>query len=560
MALESKSLDSLYISIKFKGNRYISTSELEDLVGAKRPSILEVWREDISLINSILISKLDNIIKLFYRSEGFYMAEVSHKIDGTGVSFFIKEGKPIYVKDILISTNLNIEDFINIEKGDRFRTKDFKRMKKEIKLTLLSKGYCSPILDTKAYLDLESYSATINIALDKSDICHFGEITIETPSSTMSNEVVLSRLLFKKGDIFSLDKIKDSYQSLYSLEAFEQLHMDYSLNIYNNKPVKISFREVKKHRHTRIGIGYATDLKFQLRYHWEYKNFLGDGRKFIWDALLSEKEKRIENSFFYPYSLSMFGYHLDLENSLGYSEERNIHNFDETVLYNKLYFSHKNSNWYNVIGLGVESRDISNDQTFFLLYPFMNIVYDGRDSKINPKKGIYFSHEMEYGLPYSSDSTSYIKYLEELRLIYTLYDTTLSMVGRVGSIKVFKNSMPESKKFFAGGAFSNRAYGYDKIGITQSTTKNLDSAGFTLANLSLETNFPIYRDFRGAIFSDNTMISDNQGIWEFSNRVISSAGIGFRYLTPIGPFKIDMGFNIKDRSQSAIHFQVGQSF
>ena len=56
------------------------------------------------------------------------------------------------------------------------------------------------------------------------------------------------------------------------------------------------------------------------------------------------------------------------------------------------------------------------------------------------------------------------------------------------------------------------------------------------------------------------MISDNQGIWEFSNRVITSAGIGFRYVTPLGPFKIDLGVNVHDKSQRAIHFQVGQSF
>jgi len=62
------------------------------------------------------------------------------------------------------------------------------------------------------------------------------------------------------------------------------------------------------------------------------------------------------------------------------------------------------------------------------------------------------------------------------------------------------------------------------------------------------------------VFTDNTMISDNQGIWEFSNKVITSAGIGFRYLTPMGPFKIDLGVNVHNRHENAIHFQVGQSF
>ncbi len=560
MVLRAKSIDSLNIPISFEGNRDVSSIDLEHLIGAKRPSALAIWKEDKAVINSVLLSKLDKTFKLFYKNEGFYEAEISHTFDKDGVHFFIKENRPIIIRKILVSSNFDIDDKITLKKNGRFRAKDFTRMKKNIKKSLFSQGYCSPDLDTKAYLDLKDYSATINIVLIKNTLCHFGEITIETPSPTMSNDIILSRLLFEKGDVFNVDKIKESYESLYALEAFDQVHMDYRLNIYNDKPVKISFKEVEKHRHARIGIGYATDLKFQLKYYWEYKNFLGNGRKLVLDALLSKKQKMVENSFFYPYFISILDYHLDLENSLGYSEEKNLHKFDEKVLYNRLYLSHKNSRWYNSIGLGIESRDISNDQTFFLLYPFMKVVYDRRNSKLNPTKGIYFSHEMEYGFPYSKDSTSYIKYLEELRVIYTLSDTTLSAVGRIGSIQVFNNSMPESKKFFAGGAFSNRAYGYDKIGITASATKDLDGAGFTLANLSLESNFPIYKDFRGAIFSDNTMISDNQGIWEFSNRVISSMGIGFRYMTPIGPFKIDMGVNIKDRSQSAVHFQVGQSF
>lgn len=559
--LIAKSIDSLNIPITFSGNKAIPTSDLESVVGAKRPSPLAIWKKDEAIINSILLSKLDETFRLFYKNEGFYDANISHKIDKDGVHFLIQENRPILIESIIVHSDLDIDDKITLEKKSRFRAKEFKETKKNIKRFLLSEGHCSPQLDTKAYLDIELYTATINIDLDKNSLCYFGDISIESKSSTMSDEVILSRLLFEKGDVFNIDKIKESYESLYALEAFDQLHLDYRLNFYNNKPVKITFKEIQKNIHSRIGIGYATDLKFQAKYHWEYKNFLGNGRKLIFDALLSKKQKIIENSFFYPHIVSFGGYHVDFENAIGYSEEKDIHDFDEKVLYNRFYLSHRSSRWYNSIGLGVESRDISNDQTFFLVYPFMKMVYDRRDSKLNPKEGLYFSHEMEYGLPYSPDSTSYLKYLEELRAIYTIRDVTLSAVGRMGSIQVFNNNgMPESKKFFGGGAFSNRAYGYDRIGITASETEDLIDGGFTLANLSLEANFPIYKSFNGAVFTDNTMLSDNQGIWEFSNKVITSAGIGFRYMTPIGPFKIDMGMNVNDRSQNAIHFQVGQSF
>jgi len=558
--LFSKSVQDSTQPIIFQGNEYVDHSALEEVVGAKRPSSLAIWKKDIATIDTIFLPKLDETFKLFYRNEGLYDANISHYVDLKGIHVLIKENRPIVIDTILIKSDLNIDKEITLKKNTRFRVEDFETTKKNIRKLLLSKGYCSPNLNTKAYIDLEKYTASIKIKLEKRKVCHFGEIRIETSSATMSNDIILSRLNFEEGDVFNLDKIKESYDALYALEAFDQVHLDYSLNLYNKKPIKITFKEIQKPIHFRMGIGYATDLKFQGKAHWEYRNFYGNGKKLVFDTLLSSKQKVLENSFFFPSVTSKLDYHLDFQNSVGYSEEQHIHEYDEKVLYDRLYLSHRSSQWYHSIGLGIENREISNDQTFFLIYPFMKIVYDRRDSKLNPTQGVYFSHEMEYGLPYSPDSTTYLKYIEELRIIYTLKDVTLSAVGRMGAIKVYKNNMPESKKFFAGGAFSNRAYGYDKIGITQSGIKDAENGGYTLANLSLEANFPIHNNFRGAIFSDNTMISENQGIWKFSNNVISSAGLGFRYLTPIGPFKIDMGFNLKNKHEHAIHFQVGQSF
>ena len=560
--LSAKSQGDSAFTITFDGNKYVSSSDLEDFVGAKRPSFLKkIWMKDEAKINSILLPKLDETFQQFYKNEGFYDANVTHVLgDYKSVTFIIKENRPIIIDKIMIDSDLDLSDTMTMEENSRFRAEDFSKMKKNIRKLLLSEGYCSPKLDTKAYLDIEEYNATIEIKLEKQKICHFGTITIENSSPTMSDDIILSRLQFEEGDVFDINKIKESYESLYALEAFDQVLLDYSLNLYNKKPVKIKYKEIQKKIHSRVGVGYSTDLKFQAKYHWEHKNFHGNGKKLIFDTLLSKKQKMVENSFFIPHVLSLYDYHMDFQNSIGYSEERNIHEYDEKVFYDRVYLSHKSSRWYNSIGFGIENRDISNDKTFLLIYPFMKLIYDRRDSKINPTKGIYFSHEMEYGLPYSEDSTTYLKYLEELRAIYTLNDVTLSAVGRMGAIQVYKNSMPESKKFFAGGAFSNRAYAYDKIGIVETQIKDPIKGGFTLANLSVEANFPIYQNFKGAIFSDNTMISENQGIWEFNNNVISSVGLGFRYMTPIGPFKIDMGFNVKKTSKNAVHFQVGQSF
>ena len=563
--LIAKKADSVLTPIIFEGNKVISTSELEDVIGVEKPPLYAFWKDDVSKVDIKLRKKLDETFRLFYKNEGFYEANISSKLTTQGIKVKIKENRPIMINGIDLKSDLDISEEFSLSKGNRFRAKDFLEMKRKLRKKLLSEGYCSAVLETKAYLTLEDYSAIIKIDLQKRRLCHFGKISIETNSSTMDNDIIRSRLHFEEGDVFDISKIQESYESLYALESFDSLTLDHSRNLYNKKPINIKYKEIKKNIHTRMGLGYATDLKLQAKLYTEYKNFHGNGKKIVLDGLYSSIQKIVETRFFVPYVLSIGDYHLDFQNSLGYAEEVDIHPFDERVLYNKLYLSHSSSEWYNSLGIGFEQIDTLNnnipDERNFLIYPFMRLVYDKRDSKLNPKNGLYFAHDMEYGLPYSPNNTSYLKYIEELRLIYTpLYDITLSSVGRIGSIKVYNNNLPESKKFFAGGAFSNRAYGYDRIGITESATSDAALGGFTMANLSLESNFQLYKKIRGAIFTDNTMISDNQGIWEFSNKVLTSAGIGFRYLTPIGPFKIDMGVNVNNVKERAVHFQVGQSF
>ncbi|MCK5854760.1 MAG: BamA/TamA family outer membrane protein [Sulfurovaceae bacterium] len=547
------------IAITFEGNTHIDTATLEELIGAKRPASYIFWKDDIATINELYIKKLDEIFSFFYRQEGFYNATITHKINNNGIHFKIDEKKPITIESISVESDFDISPVIYLKEHSRFRSKDFGQTKSDINKLLLKDGLCRHDLNTKAYIDLEKYSAKIIIRLKQGELCHFGKINMDG-SSSIDDELILSRLHFREGDVFDLYKIKESYESLYALESFDRLHMVYDTKFTNKIPIDIHFKEIQKNTSSRIGVGYATDLNFQANYHWEYRNFYGGGRKLLFDLLFSEKQKHIENNFFNPAVLDLWGYHIDFQNSLGYKEEHDIHNFDEKVAYEKLYLQHRDDKWLHSVGLGIENIEITNDRDFFLIYPFMHLIYDLRDSKINPKEGIYFSHKMELGLPYSPDSTTYLKYLEELRLIYSLSNFTFSAVGRVGAIDIYDNRLPESKKFFAGGAFSNRAYGYDKIGITTTSSEDSDLGGSSIANLSVEVNFPIYKDIYMGIFTDSSMVSSKQEFWNFDDDIIHSVGLGVRYMTPIGPVKVDFGMNTQDYSKNGLHFQIGQSF
>jgi translocation and assembly module TamA len=159
------------------------------------------------------------------------------------------------------------------------------------------------------------------------------------------------------------------------------------------------------------------------------------------------------------------------------------------------------------------------------------------------------------GLPLEKDSSLYLKWQLEAREIYTLSNLTLAVVGKIGTISINGNSIggiPESKKFFGGGSYSNRAYGYNEVGVITAPNKDLINGAMSMANISFEIDYPIWHNLSIGIFNDNTMLNSNS--YDFSGEIISSTGFGFRYLTPIGPFKLDVGFNTSDPSIYSISF------
>ncbi|HHS92860.1 MAG TPA: hypothetical protein ENK82_05890, partial [Campylobacterales bacterium] len=171
--LMAKKLPSVMTPVIFEGNQAISSSELEEMIGVEKAPVYLFWKDHTPKVDARLRSKLNETFRLFYQSEGFYEANISHRMTSKGLFVSIKENRPIVIKEISVSSDLDLSEEINLEEGSRFRAKDFSEMKRNIKAKLQNLGYCSPKLSTKAYLSLEEYAARIVVKLEKKRLCHF---------------------------------------------------------------------------------------------------------------------------------------------------------------------------------------------------------------------------------------------------------------------------------------------------------------------------------------------------------------------------------------------------
>jgi len=558
--------------IHFTGEKVFSQSDLLDAVSAEHKSFYQFWKEDTATIKDKLLPTLRETLRQYFDAEGYYDAVFNIEQNRTDVTVKIVENQPILVNDINISSDYNISDFILFHKGEIFRTETFIQVKSSIVQEMLKKGYCSYDLNAKAYVDLEKHRVDMKFMLKKGGICTFGNITVYG-TETIRDDIIKSRVRAKEGEVFNLELVKDTYDALYGLHAFDSVLVNVERKFYNVVPVDIQVSEMQKPYHFEIGAGYDSYVGARVHTKMIKHNFYGNAQQLQLDLSWSKEEQVAILNFFKPVVWSPYGFYLDLGVKGGYSN-LGYDGYYEKKLFFRTYFSHVAERFDIKFGMALEAIEITQRDDgqpllpeyaynlFLLTYPYLDIIYDGRDSKLNPKEGYYFRGYAEWGIPSDSETSAYQKYLFEGRGIYTVSDLTMAMVGKVGVIEIGEESnnrgIPESKKFYAGGMYSNRAYGFREIGVITSPTTDLVNGAKTWLNLMVEADYPIWGELYGAVFSDNTMLTEES--MDFHGDIISSAGVGMRYMTPVGPLKLDVGFNVDDPSIYGIQFQIGQSF
>ena len=121
-------------------------------------------------------------------------------------------------------------------------------------------------------------------------------------------------------------------------------------------------------------------------------------------------------------------------------------------------------------------------------------------------------------------------------------------------------TIPIDERFFNGGATSVRSFGERDLGPHDPKGNPIGGEFFTIFNV--EYTFPIYGELEGALFYDAGNLlptSEEPGVDDMHYAI----GGGLRYKLPIGPIRLDYGFN-PDRQPGedigAFHFSFGFAF
>ena len=123
-----------------------------------------------------------------------------------------------------------------------------------------------------------------------------------------------------------------------------------------------------------------------------------------------------------------------------------------------------------------------------------------------------------------------------------------------------KSDVPTDRRFFTGGGGSIRGYSYQMAGPRDSS--NDPTGGRSYIAGSLEARMKVTDTIGLAAFVDvgNTF---NSSMPKFEDEWYTGVGAGVRYLTPIGPLRLDVAVplkKIKDEPKFGVYLGLGQAF
>lgn len=190
------------------------------------------------------------------------------------------------------------------------------------------------------------------------------------------------------------------------------------------------------------------------------------------------------------------------------------------------------------------------------------IVRDTRDNKLNPTSGyrLLLSGEPSYDLQNSNaffkthGSFSTYRAVNEAR--------TVVLAGRVAAGSIVGSSLaniPADRRFYAGGGGSIRGYAYQMAG---PRTGGTPTGGLSFAEASAEVRFNVTKTIGLAAFVDSggafaSAVPGNNGTW------YTGVGAGIRYLTPVGPLRLDVAVpldKISGEPGFGFYLGLGQAF
>jgi len=558
--------------VNFIGNHHYSDDDLQSEIMSKESR----WYRLFSSSENYDPEKTNydkELLRRFYLKRGYAdfrvlsaVAELSPDKKSFVVTYVLDEGPRYKLEDVRFQSMIKDVDVaalsgqVQQEKGDWYNADLAERSVYALTEELGKKGFA--FVDVTPELEKTSGNKmvlTFNIA--EGQRVFVDRINI-TGNTRTEDEVIRREFRIDEGDAFNAAKIRASRRNVENLNYFSKVDIQTEPNPNDDSKADINVNvEEKSTGAFNVGVGYSTVNGALFRAGIAENNFQGKGQKLSADVAVSQRTSEYDLSFTEPYfmgrrlsaGIDLFRTEEDYQDEGSYDSEstggrlRLGWNYtDDFAQY--LRYTLKEDKISNVdrnasIYIKEEEGRYSNSSIG------QTMVYDKRDSAINPKEGYYLSFGNDVaGL---GGDEKYLKFDGKAYKYFTLADYyTFKLFINGGYITGYGDeNVRLSNRYYLGGS-TLRGFEFAGIGARDKFTKDALGGNWMIYS-GAEMSFPIGLDevgVRGRTFVDMGILGKpddiNEDYVEYSDTPRVAAGFGFQWQSPMGQIDVDLAFPI----------------
>jgi outer membrane protein insertion porin family len=571
------------VQIAFSGVKALDEEELRGEMKTASWTIFSWLSSTAGLYQQELLQEDRQRLISYYQDRGYLEVKVGEPevaVNDTArtvrVTIPIVEGVQYRLGSIAqqgddLLTLAEIKQYVGLTEGDVFRRSAFARGVFEMNQRYASRGFAFVKLDYATKLDPEQRTIAVTFLIERGPEARFGRITISGNVSTR-DKVVRRQLTFSEGDVFNSSALLRSRQKVMNLGFFDVVNLVPHPREDSLIDVDIEVKERLTGAVT-FGIGYSSEDKITGQIRISESNLFGRGQTL---ALTLEKSPVRGN-----YSISFNEPALfDTDWSLGFSLYDTQYEYDEYTrksIGGRMTFGRSLGEYVrSYVTIKHETVTVSDIKDTASNYVKdqegerttnslrLSFVRDTRDNFMNPTRGNRTSLAGEYAGGILGGDNYFLKYELEHSTYVPLFWKLVGMVhGEYGRIQGFDGRVPPIyEKFFLGGILTLRGFPFRGVGPKD---ENGDpKGGYSQLYFNTELIIPIAPEqgFNLVLFYDTG------NAWDKDEKVTldsfrQSAGFGIRWMSPIGPFRLELGY-ILDRkdgeSKSDWGFMIGNFF
>jgi outer membrane protein insertion porin family len=567
--------------IEFMGNKAFKASKLKDLMRTREKGWLS-WFTGSGLLEDETLEEDRRNIEAFYTDNGYVriklgVPQIRLSKDGKEITIFmtVTEGEvykvgAIEFKGDLVVPEPELRATLQNKPGNTFKSSLYQKDMMAITDIVQDKGYAFADIAPLTVIDDQATVVNVTYAITKGPQVFFNRVNI-TGNVRTRDKVIRRELRFAEGDLFSTSKLNESKRRLRNTTFFKEADLKV---VKTEEPDKVNVDAVVEERPTgsiSMGVGYSSYENVILTGSISQDNFLGTGTRLFLGAALSSINQYFDFTISHPYifdldlsaALSLFNSKREFD-TYNYKVKGGATTFGRPITDNTRITMRYRYEKVDVYNVDIDASTYVQSQTGKATTSSVgaNLTTVTIDDILWPNKGYAIDYGLELaGGPFGG-TNDFVKGIVSAGRYFPLFwDTVFFVRGTAGFTTAYSGqSVPIYEKYFVGGVNTVRGFQYGYAGPMDNTDTPIGGDNELFFNF--EWLFPISKaaGLRGVLFFDYGHAFDGS---DWFSGMRSGAGFGLRWLSPMGPIRMELGFNLSPKQgekRNVFEFTMGKAF